>query len=161
MDKDNIYEYLGKILTSTDYYDIPNTDCKVTFKYIDAKKVNLDKINACIDEIFPKNKKTRKIFRSLDAVCKIKKRYSSLQGRNDTINQLEDFIIDKAKNYLVNNLNIYINTLNISNERDQIISQIKKKCYELRFYDKVQEKYFLKDSIDSITLYEKPYVNIK
>lgn len=131
------------------------------YKYIDAKKVNLDKINSCMDELFPRNNETKEIFGSLDMIRKIKKRYSSLQRKNDRINQLEDLFTDKVKNYLVDNINEYIGRLNVGDERDQEISQIKKKCYGLRFNDKVQQKSFLIDSNDNMTLYENPFVDIK
>ena len=131
------------------------------YKHIDAKKVNLDKINSCMDELFPRNNETKEIFGSLDMIRKIKKRYSSLQRKNDRINQLEDFFTDKVKNYLVDNINEYIGRLNVADERDQEISQIKKKCYGLRFNDKVQQKSFLIDSNDDMTLYENPFVDIK
>ena len=130
-------------------YEVANTDFQVTYidfneerqkiqdftesfahpdvyKHIDAKKVNLDKINSCMDELFPRNNETKEIFDSLDMIRKIKKRYSSLQRKNDRINQLEDLFTDKVKNYLVDNINEYIGRLNVGDERDQEISQIKK-----------------------------------
>ena len=112
-------------------------------KHIDAKKVNLDKINSCMDELFPRNKETNEIFGSLDIIRKIKKRYSSLQRKNNRINQLEDLFIDKVKNYLVDNINIYIDTLNHPKEK---IKQIKKKSYEIRLSNTMQVKSFEKQN---------------
>ena len=43
------------------------------YKHIDVKKVNLDKIGSCMDELFPRNKETNEIFGSLDIIRKIKK----------------------------------------------------------------------------------------
>lgn len=111
------------------------------YKHIDAKKVNLDKIGSCMHELFPRNKETNEIFGSLDMIRKIKKRYSSLQRKNKRINQLEDFFIDKVKNYLVDNINIYIDTLNHPKEK---IKQIKKRSYEIRLSNTMQVKSFEK-----------------
>jgi hypothetical protein len=113
------------------------------YKHINVKKVNLDKIDSCMDELFPRNNETKEIFGSLDVIRKIKKRYSSLQRREDRINQLEDFFIDKVKNYLVDNINIYIDTLNHPNEK---IKQIKKKSYEIRLSNTMQVKSFYKEN---------------
>jgi len=111
------------------------------YKHIDVKKVNLDKIGSCMDELFPRNKETNEIFGSLDIIRKIKKRYLSLQRKNNRINQLEDLFIDKVKNYLVDNINIYIDTLNHPKEK---IKQIKKKSYEIRLSNTMQVKSFEK-----------------
>lgn len=187
MDNNNFYEYLQTVFTSTNHdlivdpnSNIPGIDFEVkpinynderqkiqdltasfpylnAHKYIDANKVNLYKINSSINELFPKNKETREIFRSLDIIHKIKERYSFLQRKNDRINQLEDFIIDKAKNYLVDNINIYIDTLNNSTKKEQKINQIKRKFYGIRFNDKVQKNTFQNDSM---TLYENQFVDI-
>ena len=65
----------------------------------------------------------------------------SLQRKNNRINQLEDLFIDKVKNYLVDNINIYIDTLNHPKEK---IKQIKKKSYEIRLSNTMQVKSFEK-----------------
>ena len=136
----NFYDYLQKIFTSTDDDLIVVFD---SYKHINVKKVNLNKIDSCMDELFPRNNETKEIFDSLDVIRKIKKRYSSLQRKNKRINQLEDFFIDTVKNYLVDNINIYIDTLNHPNEK---IKQIKKKSYEIRLSNTMQVNSFYKEN---------------
>ena len=182
MDQDIFYHYLQKIFTSIGDYilisdcDIPNIQFEVRSikdetkfieeliekfpplhtpnQHIDAQRVNLDRIDSNFDNLFPKNQETNEIFNLMNLIRKIKKRYSSFQGKNNEIKKLEEFLNEKLKTNLVDNINLYIDTLS---EKETKISEIKRKCYKtVHFKNQDQKRYFDNDSENPIKLHKRP-----
>ena len=185
MDQDNFYHYLQKIFTSIGddilisdsvipniHFEVRSIKDETKFieeliekfphldtpnRHIRAQIVDLDKIDSNFENLFPKNQETSEIFNLMNLIRNIKEKYSSFQGKNNKIKQLEESLNEKLKTKLVDNINLYIDTLSDQNEKKEKIDEIKRKCYnKVHFKVQDQKRYFDNDSENPIKLHVRP-----